>query len=156
MLTACNSEEEKDKEGTTNDDEATSDIEITDAVGNKLAFDEPPESIATFDSGVLDILQALDANITGRPTSSAPVDEELEGVTEIGNPHEPNFEKIAEVNPDVLIVSPSFRQYEDNLKDQGIEPVYTDANSVEDILDTINLIGTLLNKEEKAEKSQHL
>lgn len=156
LLTACNGGEDNNKESSekraTEEDEAMSNIEITDAVGNKLAFDESPGSIATFDSGVLDILHVLDANIAGRPTSSGPVDEELEGVTEIGNPHEPNFEKIAEVNPDVLIVSPSFRQYEDNLKDQGIEPVYTDANSVEDILDSINLIGTLLNKEEKAEK----
>src|SRR5699024_980846 len=122
------------------------------AVGNTLTFDEAPESIATFDSGVLDILHALDANIIGRPTASEPVDEDLEDITEIGNPHEPNFEKIAEVNPDVLIVSPSFKQYEDNLKDQGIEPVYTEANSVDDILDTIDVLGSLLEKEDDAEE----
>src|SRR5699024_5902293 len=85
-------------------------------------------------------------------TASEPVDEDLEDITEIGNPHEPNFEKIAEVNPDVLIVSPSFKQYEDNLKDQGIEPVYTEANSVDDILDTIDVLGSLLDKEDDADE----
>lgn len=155
LLTACSEGEDNKKEASgeeKTEEENTSSIDVTDAVGNTLTFDEAPESIATFDSGVLDILHALDANITGRPTASGPVDEDLEDITEIGNPHEPNFEKIAEVNPDVLIVSPSFKQYEDNLKDQGIEPVYTEANSVDDILDTIDVLGSLLDKEDDAEE----
>src|SRR5699024_12339120 len=155
LLTACSEGEDNTKEASgeeKTEEETTSSIDVTDAVGKTLTFDEARESIATFDSGVLDILHALDANITGRPTASGPVDEDLEDITEIGNPHEPNFEKIAEVNPDVLIVSPSFKQYEDNLKDQGIEPVYTEANSVDDILDTIDVLGSLLDKEDDADE----
>src|SRR5699024_5630362 len=34
----------------------------------------------------------------------------------------------------------------------GIEPVYTEANSVDDILDTIDVFGSLLDKEDDADE----
>lgn len=111
-------------------------IEITDAEGNTLTFDHAPESIATLDSGVLDILQQLDANITGRPSTNAPLDPKLETIEELGNPHQPNFEMIAKVNPDVFIVPLSFKRYESNMRDLGIPLFYTKANSIQDIQET--------------------
>ncbi|AIF43074.1 ABC transporter substrate-binding protein [Virgibacillus sp. SK37] len=157
-LSACgqdnnsSSAKEETQQTTEKSDAQTKQIEITDASGNTLTFDQAPASIATFDSGVLNILQELGANITGRPAASGPVDEELKGITEIGNPHQPNFEMIAKVNPEVLVVPLSFKQYEDNLIEQGIKPVYTKANSVEDIQETIHTFGVLLNKEKEAKK----
>ncbi|MYL59570.1 ABC transporter substrate-binding protein, partial [Virgibacillus halodenitrificans] len=157
-LSACGQEhnsssaKEEAQQTSEKSDAQTKQIEITDASGNTLTFDQAPTSIATFDSGVLNILQELDANIIGRPTASGPVDEELKDITEIGNPHQPNFELIAKVNPEVLVVPLSFKQYEDNLIEQGIKPVYTKANSVEDIQETIHTFGVLLNKEKEADK----
>ncbi len=152
-FTACsqerNTSKAKEEEKAAEESQA---IEITDASGQQLTFDEPPASIATLDSGVMDILQTLDANITGRPATSGKVNEELKDVTEIGNPHEPNFEMIAKVNPEVLVVPLSFKQYEDNLEAQGTKLVYTEANSITDIQETIHTFGTLLDKEEAAEE----
>lgn len=142
--------ETNDKQNQTEEVQANT-IEITDAAGNQLTFDEVPESIATIDSGVLNILQELDANITGRPSTQAPVDEELEQIDELGNPHQPNFEMIAKVNPEVLVVPLSFKQYESTVQEMGIDLLYTKANSIEDIQETIDSIGTLLNKEKNAE-----
>ncbi|MBP2258628.1 ABC transporter substrate-binding protein [Virgibacillus alimentarius] len=157
-LAACSQEsntstaKEKAQQTDEKQESQTNTIEITDASGQKLTFEEAPTSIATLDSGVLDILQALDANLTGRPTSSGPAATKNDKITEIGNPHQPNFELIAKVNPEVLVVPISFKQYEDKMKQQGIQLVYTKANSIEDIQDSIHTFGTLLGKEKSAKK----
>lgn len=127
-------------------------IEIIDASGQQITFDEVPTSIATLSSGDLDILLSLNAEVVGRPTSQGEVAENLKDIQEIGNLHQPNFEKIAEVHPDVLIASPSFKQHAANLEAQGTKVIYTEANSTEDILETIDIFGTMLGKSEEAEE----
>lgn len=133
------------------EENSASEVEIKDASGEIVTFDETPESIAVLNSGDLDILRKLDVNVTGRPKTSGPVDQEIEGITEIGNPHQPNFEKIAEVNPDVLAVPLSFQQYAGNIAEQGTTIVYTQANSVDDILNTIGNFGDIFNRKTDAE-----
>lgn len=125
-------------------------IEVEDASGKVTAFESIPESVAVLSSGDLDIVQALGVNVVGRPTANGPVDTKLESIEEIGNPHQPNFEKIAEVNPDVLAASLSFKQYEENIQKQGTEIVYTEANSINDITNTITMFGEIFNKEQEA------
>lgn len=126
-------------------------IEVTDFSGKTLTFESAPESIASLSSGDLDILLALGANVTGRPTTRAPISKELEGITEIGNPHQPAFEKIAEINPEVLVAGMSFKQYAANIEQQGTKVVYTQANSIEDIQKTISLFGQMFENETEAE-----
>ncbi|MCG7334806.1 ABC transporter substrate-binding protein [Sporosarcina sp. ACRSM] len=152
VLAACGSEKDKAEatEETPKVEDSTA-IEVKDATGETVVFEEIPESIAVLNSGDLDILLALGANVTGRPTSSGPVAKEVEGITEIGNPHQPNFEKIAEVHPSVLAASMSFKQHAQNVERQGTKVVYTKANSIADIQETIQLFGQLFQKESEAE-----
>lgn len=145
---AVKEEEPKDKE---KKEEVTSAIEVTDASGENITFESAPESIAVLNSGDLDILLALGANVTGRPTASGPVSKEVESITEIGNPHQPNFEKLAEVHPTVLAAAMSFKQHAENIERQGTKVIYTKANSIADIQETIRLYGQLFQKETEAE-----
>lgn len=125
-------------------------IEITDASGQQITFEGVPESVATLSSGDLDVLMALGANVVGRPSASGEVDDSIKNIAEIGNPHQPNFEKIAEAHPSILVAAPSFKQYAANIEAQGTKIVYTQANSIEDIQTTISMFGTLFDKEEQA------
>lgn len=160
VLSACGEVGSSDENKGTNanaekpeiEESTSSEVEIKDASGENVIFETTPESIAVLNSGDLDILRKLGVNITGRPTASGPVDQEIEEITEIGNPHQPNFEKIAEVNPDVLAVPLSFQQYAGNISEQGTKIVYTQANSVEDILNTIGNFGDIFDKKTDAEK----
>ncbi|GKV66108.1 MULTISPECIES: ABC transporter substrate-binding protein [unclassified Sporosarcina] len=129
-------------------------VEVTDMTGQTLAFEEAPSSVAALSSGDLDMLLALGIEVAGRPKVQGPPIKELEGIPEIGNPHQPNFEKIAEINPQVLIAAPSFKQHEENMKRQGTEVVYTAANSVADIQQTIELFGQIFDKEKEAKAIQ--
>lgn len=125
-------------------------ITITDALGNIHTFDAPPASIAALSPGEMDILLALGANVTGRPTLSYEVSAKVEAIQEIGNPHEPSFEQIAVVNPEVLVVPPSFQQFAANIEGQGTKIVYTNANSIEELQQSVEMFGTLFNAEDKA------
>ncbi|WJY26251.1 ABC transporter substrate-binding protein [Sporosarcina trichiuri] len=127
-------------------------IEFQDAAGETVSFEEAPASAAALSGGDLDMLLALGANVVGRPSSQGPAADELKEIQEIGNPHQPNFEKIAEVHPDVLVASASFKQHAANLEAQGTKVVYTAANSVDDILQTIGNFGQMLGKQDEAEE----
>lgn len=153
VLAACSdSATPSNKEDTVQADETevAETIEVTDITGQTLTFEEAPSTVAALSSGDLDILLALGADVVGRPTVQGPIDQELETIQEIGNPHQPNFEKIAEVHPEVIVASPSFQQYASNMEAQGTKVVYTAANSVDDILGTIDTFGEMLGKSDEA------
>ncbi|PIC96084.1 iron-hydroxamate ABC transporter substrate-binding protein [Sporosarcina sp. P26b] len=165
VLSACGTEDGKAEDktaasavkakGTEKAEETTgAAIEVTDMIGQTSTFDEVPKSVATLSSGDLDMLLALGIKVDGRPTVQGPPNKDLEGIAEIGNPHQPNFEKIAEINPEVIIAAPSFKQHEANMERQGTKIVYTAANSVDDIKKTIGLFGQLFDKETEAKTIQ--
>src|SRR5699024_11802688 len=91
--TASNGSDKADKAEATKE---TKEKELVDASGEKINLDSNPKSFATLSSGEMDILLELGANVTGRPTSEhAP--KAAKDAEEIGNPHQPNFEKLAKV-----------------------------------------------------------
>ncbi|MEK4028205.1 ABC transporter substrate-binding protein [Pseudobacillus sp. FSL P4-0506] len=153
MLAACSASEQqsagKDSEAQAKE---SAGIEITDDSGQTITFDSAPESVATLSSGDLDILLALGANVTGRPTANGHVVKEMKNIPEIGNLHQPNFEKISEVHPAVLAAPVSFKQQAANIEQQGTKVLYTQANSVKDIQETITMYGKLLQKEAEAKE----
>ncbi|MCM3236582.1 ABC transporter substrate-binding protein [Heyndrickxia oleronia] len=152
-LTACdNGKKEASGDQIKNKSVEEISIKVTDASGQSLSFDKVPDTISTLSSGDLDILLSLGANVTGRPTVSGEVAKDLKTIAEIGNPHQPNFEKIAEIHPSVLIAGKSFKQHAANIEKQGTKVIFTEANSIDDIQNSIRLYGTLLQKETEAEK----
>ncbi|POZ57320.1 High-affinity heme uptake system protein IsdE [Lysinibacillus sphaericus] len=127
-------------------------ITLIDDLGNKHEFEATPNSVATLHSGVMDILLALGANVTGRPTISYDIGADVAAIQEIGNPHEPSFEQIAALNAEVLIVPQSFQQFATTVEATGTKVVYSTMNSVDDIKNTIEKYGMLFNNTTAAEK----
>jgi iron complex transport system substrate-binding protein len=127
-------------------------IGITDFAGRSVFFDKTPERIVALGSGEVDIVYALGGEVVGRPDTEDPLLNEKAGsAAKVGSTHTVDLEKIAVLKPDVLLGNDPL-----NLKDVpllesiGAKVVLTHANSVEDILDQIGLIGRLLGKEERA------
>lgn len=157
ILGACSSSDSKEEvkeselaEQSSAEKEAKTAIEITDAMGNTHTFDAPPTTIATLNPGELDILLALEANVVGRPSLTTEMTPEVEALQELGNTHEPSFEQIAALNPEVLIVPQNFARFAANVEAQGTKVIYSHANSVEEIKKSITMLGTLVKKEDKA------
>lgn len=139
-LAACG-EESKQADGNASTDkvemeqqvETGGSVTLVDDLGNKLEFEATPSSVATLNPGMMDILLALGANVTGRPTITSDMKEDVKAIQEIGNPHEPSFEQIAALNAEILIVPPSFQQFATTVEATGTKIVYLNMNSVDDI-----------------------
>lgn len=151
ILAACNAEVDSSQYEKKKETGEADKAALIDASGTEITYDKKPETFAALSSGDLDILLALDAEISGRPSSDHPP-EKAKAALEIGNPHQPNFENLAAAQPDMLITGLSFQQHAKNVESQGTQVVYTAANSVKDIQDTISLVGELTEKSEKADE----
>lgn len=127
-------------------------IEITDLSGRKVTFDKVPESFATLSMGDMDIIHALGGKVVGRPDTKLTLPEELKKAKVIGNAHQPNFEQIASLKPDVLVANNGFQKNVPTVEGQGTKVIISSANSVQDIQKNIELYGTVMKKEDKAKE----
>ncbi|PDY19096.1 ABC transporter substrate-binding protein [Bacillus cereus] len=127
-------------------------IEITDLLGRKVTFDKVPESFATLSMGDMDIIHALGGKIVGRPDTKLTLPDELKKAQVIGNAHQPNFEQIASLKPDVLVANNGFQKNVPTVEGQGTQVIISSANSVQDIQKNIELYGTVMKKEDKAKE----
>ncbi len=126
---------------------------ITDAAGRKVAFSSVPQRIVALGNGEVDIIYALGGAVVGRPASDdALAVEAAKEVATIGSVHTVDLEKIAALRPDVVLANNPI-----NVKDVpmlegiGLKVVLTEANSVDDILGQIEVIGSMLEKEQEAD-----
>ncbi|MEE3807340.1 ABC transporter substrate-binding protein [Lysinibacillus fusiformis] len=159
VLTACGEESKPADVGASTDKiemeqqvETGGAVTLIDDLGNKHEFEAIPSSVATLNPGMMNILLALGANVTGRPTITSDMKAEVKAIQEIGNPHEPSFEQIAALNAEILIVPLSFQQFAKTVEATGMKIVYSNMNSVDDIKKTITKYGALFNNTAKAEK----
>lgn len=158
LLAACGTDSKQaDVNASTNQEkeqqvETQEGVTLVDDLGNKHEFAATPSSVATLHRGILDILLALGANVTGRPTISTEMKPEVKAIQEIGNPHEPSFEQIAALNAEVLIVPPNFQQFATTVEATGTKIIYSTMNSIDDIKKTIEKYGVLFNNTATAQK----
>ncbi|AXM89229.1 ABC transporter substrate-binding protein [Anoxybacillus ayderensis] len=130
--------------------EASSGLTIKDSAGRTVTFDRTPQRVVVLSPGDLHTLQALGVQVVGRPTSATPVDASLQSVPQVGNIHQPNFEKIVSLQPDVVIAGTSFLGHIQKAQSLGLKVVITSGSSVNDIKSSITLLGKLFNKAQKA------
>lgn len=116
-----------------------------------------PKKVAVFDNGTLDTLKVLGAEeaIIGAVTQNPPA--YLAGFSNqyenIGTLKEPNVEKLAELAPDLIIVSNRMADFVEQLEE--IAPVLWLSTSYEDYWDSvknnIETLGKVFSLEEEAE-----
>ncbi|MEH7461226.1 helical backbone metal receptor [Bacillus thuringiensis] len=149
LLIGC-SAKESEKTSAAPKEKENKEIVITDFANRKVTFTKSPQSIATLSVGDMDILHALGGNVVGRPSTKLPLSEELKRAKEIGNAHQPNFEQIAGLKPELMVANKGFEKNIPTLEGQGTKVIISSVNSVQDIQKSIDMYGTVLQKEEKA------
>ncbi|MDA1570975.1 helical backbone metal receptor, partial [Bacillus cereus] len=87
-----------------------------------------------------------------RPDAKITLPEDIKKVQVIGNAHQPNFEQIASLKPDVLIANNGFQKNVSTVEGQGTKVMISSTNSVQDIQKNIELYGTIMKKEDKAKE----
>ncbi|PFE44173.1 ABC transporter substrate-binding protein [Bacillus cereus] len=151
LLIGCSAKGDE-KASATKTEKGKEKIEITDLSGRKVTFDKVPESFATLSMGDMDIIPALGGKIVGRPDTKLTLPDELKKAQVIGNAHQPNFEQIASLKPDVLVANNGFQKNVPTVEGQGTQVIISSANSVQDIQKNIELYGTVMKKEDKAKE----
>lgn len=131
---------------------AASSVTVEDFAGRSVAFPQPPQKIAVLGNGELDIVYALGGKVVGRPSSNAPLPvPEAEKAEIVGTSHGIDLEKLALLSPDVVLANhPMNAKDIPSLEALGAKVVLTSANSIDDIKKQIELIGRLLQRDDKA------
>ncbi len=117
-----------------------------------------PERVVVFDIGTLDTFKKLGLKVVGAPKKNAAnyLADYLnsDDIADVGSVKEPNFEKISQLNPDLIIISGRQQQaYEELSK---IAPTIFVSLSYKDYLPTfkqdVRNIGEIFGKEDEVEK----
>lgn len=158
VIAACGSDDSKEDDSKKSDSNKKEKEEIT--IKHELGdtkVKKNPENIAVFDYGILDSLDELDVDVTAVPQKNIPpyIDQYKDDKYEnIGSLKEPDFEKISEVGPDLIIISSRQQdQYKELSKIAptiylGIDPTkYMDS-----FKSNMKTIGEIFDKEDEVKK----
>lgn len=131
-------------------------IELTHKLGD-VAISKNPKNVVVFDFGILDSLDKMGVEVSGVPQTNIPSylskyeDSKYENV---GSLKEPDFEKISELSPDLIIISA--RQAEMYEEFTEIAPtLYVEidyANYMDSFKGNMNTLAQIFEKEELVEE----
>ncbi|AFS77444.1 putative ABC transporter periplasmic binding protein [Gottschalkia acidurici 9a] len=100
-----------------------------------------------------ELLDLLDIELVGVPSTKKGLPERYNGLTEIGMSMKPDIEKIVSLGTNVLVTDSTLKESLDvQLKGKDIDIIYMNNNSYEDLIKTIESLGKAFEKEDKAEK----
>ncbi len=139
-------------EDTENANEATSPVTVSHKLGEAVV-PRNPERVVVFDYATLDSLDSMGIEVIGLPKSNVPdfldkfKDDKYEN---IGTLFEPDFEKIYELNPDVIFISGRQAEVYEDLEE--IAPtVYFDVDGVDymgSVENNLETLGEIFNKQD--------
>lgn len=117
-----------------------------------------PENVVVFDYGVLDTLRELEVDIAAVPQGNIPhyLDEFEDSAYEnAGTLFEPDFEKIYDIQPDLIIISGRSAEAYDELNDIAptIHMGVDQENYVESFKENVTVLGEIFSKEDVVENA---
>ena len=97
------------------------------------------------------VLDKLDANVVGIPTTQLEMPEKFKGLPEVGQSMNPDLEVVASLNPDVFVMDNAFKDsVEKSLKEYDFNTFFLKTNTYTDYIKSIEELGKTIDKEEEA------
>ncbi len=154
---ACGTKESSsDTDKTSGSSEESTELTIKHELG-ETKVEKNPENVVVFDFGALDTLDKLGVEVTGVPQANIPSylskyeDSKYENV---GGLKEPDFEKISEINPGLIIISGRQSDAYEELSE--IAPtIYIGVDTakyMESFKENTKTLGKIFDKQEAAEE----
>lgn len=128
------------------------DFEITDARGETVKFDSPPDRIVSFMASNTEILFHLgigDKVVGVDDYSNYPL--EVNELPKVGDAFNVDYEKIVSLEPDVVVITTANTNMISSLNEYGLKVVVTNGNKIDDVYSDIRLLGKMCGIEEKAD-----
>lgn len=157
-LTACSKEDNSAK--TSNEAEGNGEtvksqfpLTITDFLGREITIEKEPERIVSLVPSVTELIFAVGAGdrVVG-VTDYDTYPEEVKDLPKVGGVKGPNIELITAQEPDIVFASTlSGKEEMETLEKMGIPVLVIEAKSIDNIYESIEILGKITNKEEKAQ-----
>lgn len=152
LIAGCSSGEQNQGEGSPGES-----VLVQHELG-ETTVTKNPEKIIVFDFGILDTLNYLDIDVLGVPKQNIPTYlEEYTGdqYENIGSLKEPDFEKIANIDPDLIIISGRQADQYDELKKLGpvIHLGLNYENYYDSFKENVKIVGEIFSKEEEIDQA---
>lgn len=126
---------------------------VTDDIGRTVSFEKPPKRIISLAPSLTEVCFAIDsgAALVG-VTHYCNYPPQARNKPSIGGMVSPNLEKIAELNPDLILVNVEGNSKEDfaKLESLGYRLFVTNPRTIEDIYRSILTIGKILGRDSTA------
>lgn len=159
VLVACGSSNDANSntESDANSEESQSETVVVEHKLGTTEVQKNPEKVVVFDFGMLDTLDYLGIDVVGVPQVNIPSYLEKyasDDYENVGSLKEPDFEKIAEINPDLIIISTRQAELYDQFTELA-ETIYFEldpANYMESFENNVKIIGEIFGKEAEVEK----
>lgn len=159
FVVACGADEEETKDGNNEpaDEEEAQTVTVEHELGT-TEVEKNPEKVVVFDFGSLDTLDKLGVEVTGVPQMNIPsyLDKyEGDEYENIGGLKEPDFEKISEIDPDLIIISGRQGDLYEEFQELG-DTIFlgVDAeNYMESFENNVKVLGEIFEKESEAEEA---
>lgn len=167
MFTACGNDAEKSAENQgekmEEKSEEKSEEKMEEKSGEKSeekSEEVPADSVAMAPkrvvAGTVAVAEMLDKlgfdAVVGVPKSMYAMPDRYKDLPDIGQPMQPDIEKVTSLTPDLFISVSSLKEAnEKKLEEQGISSMFVSLDSYESVLDSIVQLGKALGKEAEAE-----
>jgi iron complex transport system substrate-binding protein len=157
IMAACGTSGNAEEDATENSE--TANKPETVVVAHELGeteVEKNPKKVVVFDFGSLDTLDKLGIDVVGVPQATIPsylekyASDEYENV---GHVYEPDFEKIAEIDPDLIIISGRQAEVYDQLQELGntIHLGVDTTRYMDSFKENAKIIGRIFEKEDEVE-----
>lgn len=126
--------QEETKQEETKQDEAVTDMNIVSAT-----------------VAATQVLDKLETDLVGVPNTKYTLPTRYDGVTQIGQAMSPDFEIIASLDPDLVVIDSMFKEnVEKSMNEFGMEAFYFNTSTYTNFLGSIEELGQVIGKEEEA------
>ncbi len=152
VLTACGGT----NEGKETDNNDQSDEVVVEHELGKTTVEKNPEKVVVFDFGSLDTLDKLGIDVSAVPQQNIPSyleKYESDDYENVGGLKEPDFEKLAEINPDLIIISGRQADLYDQLSELA-PTIYLGVDTSDYMASfekNVGIIGEIFNKEKEVQ-----
>ncbi|EJS52759.1 TPA: heme ABC transporter substrate-binding protein IsdE [Bacillus thuringiensis] len=118
----------------------------------KQVKSESKERVVATTVAVTEIMDALEVDLVGVPTSSKTLPKRYKGLPEVGNPMSPDMEKVKSLKPsEVLSVTTLEYELKPVFDDVGMKANFLDLTSLKNMQSSISDLGKKYGREKQAE-----
>ncbi|RSL30730.1 siderophore ABC transporter substrate-binding protein [Salibacterium salarium] len=151
-----NTADEGTEEESNNEETEAEEVTIEHELG-ETTVEKNPENVVVFDFGSLDTLDTLGVDVAGVPQANIPTyleQYESSDYENVGGLKEPDFEKIAAMNPGLIVISGRQSDAYEELSEIG-PTIYTAVDTQDywnSFESNVNKLASIFEKEDEAEE----